>query len=108
MSVPQREEYIRAVLCLQSLPPKADQQKYPGVMNRYDDFVLTHETQAFHLHSTVGFLLDVKITILIPKKASSLSCASRLHLGIRKSSPGRVRIQRVATRKILIHHSFSV
>jgi hypothetical protein len=54
MTVPQREEYIRAVLCLQSLPPKADKTKYPGVMNRYDDFVLTHETQAMHLHSTVG------------------------------------------------------
>lgn len=54
MSIPQREEYIRAVLCLQSLPPKADQIKYPGVKNRYDDFVLTHETQAMHLHSTVS------------------------------------------------------
>jgi tyrosinase len=56
MTIPQREEYISAVLCLQSLPPKADKTKYPGVMNRYDDFVLTHETQAFHLHSTVSFL----------------------------------------------------
>ena len=54
MSVLQREEYIHAVLCLQSLPPKADQTKYPGVKNRYDDFVLTHETQALHLHSTVS------------------------------------------------------
>jgi tyrosinase len=53
MTIPQREEYIQAVLCLQTLPPKADKTKYPGVMNRYDDFVLTHETQAMHLHSTV-------------------------------------------------------
>jgi hypothetical protein len=55
LSIAQREEYIRAVLCLQSLPPKADKTKYPGVNNRYDDFVLTHETQAMHLHSTVRF-----------------------------------------------------
>lgn len=54
LSVVEREEYIRAVLCLQSKPPKADQKLYPGVMNRYDDFVLTHETQATHLHSTVS------------------------------------------------------
>lgn len=54
LTVPQREEYIRAVLCLQSKPPKADTKKYPGVLNRYDDFVLTHETQAMHLHSTVS------------------------------------------------------
>lgn len=54
LSVAQREEYIRAVLCLQSLPPKADKTKYPGVNNRYDDFVLTHEMQAMHLHSTVS------------------------------------------------------
>ena len=57
LTVPQREEYIRAVLCLQSKPPKADNKMYPGVMNRYDDFVLTHETQAMHLHSTVSAYL---------------------------------------------------
>jgi hypothetical protein len=54
LTVAEREEYIKAVLCLQSKPPKADQTKYPGVLSRYDDFVLTHETQAMHLHSTVS------------------------------------------------------
>lgn len=54
LTVAQREEYIQAVLCLQKKPPKADKTKYPGVMSRYDDFVLTHETQAMHLHSTVS------------------------------------------------------
>lgn len=57
LTIPQREEYIRAVLCLQSKPPRADKTKYPGLMNRYDDFVLTHETQAMHLHSTVSMFL---------------------------------------------------
>jgi hypothetical protein len=84
MTIPQREEYIRAVLCLQSLPPKADKTKYPGVMNRYDDFVLTHETQAFHLHSTVSFLQTLQglsVTLKSPT-AASIPSAPRVHLGV--------------------------
>lgn len=98
MTIPQREEYIQAVLCLQSLPPKADQKKYPGVKNRYDDFVLTHETQAFHLHSTVssphnGF----ENSWLISCAASSIPGSSAVHLGIRESTSGGVWIQGLAT-----------
>ena len=53
LSIDQRKEYIKAVLCLQSRPPKAPKDKYPGVLNRYDDFVVTHMTLAGQLHSTV-------------------------------------------------------
>lgn len=87
MTIPQREEYIRAVRCLQSLPPRADQKKYPGVMNRYDDFVLTHETQAFHLHSTVLIPHARKQRILITQAAPPFPRAPCVYLGLRKSSP---------------------
>ena len=67
LTIPQREEYIRAVLCLQSMPPKADQKKYPGLMTRYDDFVLTHETQAMHLHSTVRCFIYISYDSIADK-----------------------------------------
>ncbi|KAF2867040.1 hypothetical protein BDV95DRAFT_631483 [Massariosphaeria phaeospora] len=74
MTVAHREEYIAAVLCLQSKPPKADQAKYPGVMNRYDDFVLTHETQAMHLHSTPHLFPAHRLYIWAFEKALREEC----------------------------------
>lgn len=74
MTIPQREEYIQAVLCLQSKPPKADQKKYPGVRNRYDDFVLTHETQATHLHSTPHLFPAHRLYIWAYEKALREEC----------------------------------
>ncbi|KAH7381499.1 hypothetical protein DE146DRAFT_637229 [Phaeosphaeria sp. MPI-PUGE-AT-0046c] len=74
LTIPQREDYIRAVLCLQAKPPKADQKKYPGVMNRYDDFVLTHETQAMHLHSTPHLFPAHRVYIWAYEKALREEC----------------------------------
>ncbi|KAF2744627.1 Di-copper centre-containing protein [Sporormia fimetaria CBS 119925] len=74
LTVPQREEYIRAVLCLQSKPPKADTDKYPGVLSRYDDFVLTHETQASHLHSTPHLFPAHRLYIWAYEKALREEC----------------------------------
>lgn len=53
MAVPEREAYIKAVLCLQSKPSKSKAQA-PGALSRYDDFVSTHMTQATMLHDPVG------------------------------------------------------
>ncbi|CAI6333741.1 unnamed protein product [Periconia digitata] len=74
LSIAQREEYIRAVICLQSKPPKANQTQYPGVMNRYDDFVLTHETQAMHLHSTPHLFPAHRLYIWAYEKALREEC----------------------------------
>lgn len=49
----EREEYIDAVLCLQSLPSIATEGAAPGALSRFDDFVATHMTQAMMLHSPV-------------------------------------------------------
>lgn len=56
MPAKQRIEYTKAVVCLQSLPPKSPRNLYPGALNRYDDFVATHETMALELHSQVSWL----------------------------------------------------
>ncbi|KAL5380133.1 hypothetical protein DPSP01_007936 [Paraphaeosphaeria sporulosa] len=79
LTISQREEYIRAVLCLQSKPPKADKKKYPGVMNRYDDFVLTHETQAMHLHSTPHLFPAHRVYIWAYEKALREECGYTGH-----------------------------
>ncbi|KAK6851968.1 hypothetical protein PG995_012093 [Apiospora arundinis] len=50
LTVPQREEYIKAVLCLQKLPPRAPKDKFPGALSRFDDFVAFHMTEAMMLH----------------------------------------------------------
>jgi hypothetical protein len=42
LSVPEREEYIKAVLCLQSKPPKVPKATAPGAKSRFDDFVAFH------------------------------------------------------------------
>jgi hypothetical protein len=54
LSEAQKTDYINAVLCLQKKPPKSPRDQFPGALNRYDDFVATHESMAFELHSTVG------------------------------------------------------
>jgi hypothetical protein len=54
LSIPQRKEYIQAVLCLQSKAPISPRDKFPGAKNRYDDFVAAHQSLAIMLHSTVS------------------------------------------------------
>ncbi|KAI6626321.1 hypothetical protein MCOR08_007232 [Pyricularia oryzae] len=50
LSVPEREEYIAAVLCLMKRPSQAPKDEFPGALNRFDDFVAFHMTQAGPLH----------------------------------------------------------
>lgn len=50
MSVPDREEYVRAVTCLMNQPPRAPKDLYPGALSRFDDFVAYHMTHAAELH----------------------------------------------------------
>ncbi|KLU86054.1 hypothetical protein MAPG_05073 [Magnaporthiopsis poae ATCC 64411] len=50
LSVSERMEYIAAVKCLMKLPPKSPRDKFPGALNRFDDFVAFHMTQAGPLH----------------------------------------------------------
>ncbi len=47
-----REAYIKAVLCLQSKPPKAPADKFPGPKSRFDDFVAYHMSNAVMLHDS--------------------------------------------------------
>ncbi|KAH8653070.1 hypothetical protein BGZ60DRAFT_533264 [Tricladium varicosporioides] len=74
LSETQRKEYIKAVLCLQKLPPKSPRDKYPGALNRFDDFVATHESMAGELHSTPHLLPAHRLYIWAYEKALRDEC----------------------------------
>ncbi|ERS98456.1 tyrosinase [Sporothrix schenckii 1099-18] len=50
----ERKSYVDAMLCLMSKPPKLTQ--FPGVTNRYEDFVAVHVNQTLSIHGTGNFL----------------------------------------------------
>ncbi|KAK2766084.1 hypothetical protein FQN54_007599 [Arachnomyces sp. PD_36] len=56
LTKPERREYIDAVLCLMETPPITPAEEFPGVRNRFDDFVATHVNQTFSIHGTGNFL----------------------------------------------------
>src|SRR3569833_156141 len=49
-----RRAYIKAMLCLMDLEPHLTQ--FPGVTNRYEDFVAVHINQSDYIHGTGNFL----------------------------------------------------
>lgn len=53
LSKGERREYIDAVLCLMDSPPLTSTSEFPGVRNRFDDFVATHINQTLSIHGTV-------------------------------------------------------
>ena len=74
LSVDERKEYIRAVLCLQSKPPKAPKDKVPGSLSRFDDFVATHMTMAPALHSSTNLFAAHRYFIYTYEKALREEC----------------------------------
>lgn len=54
LSLAERKDYVTAMLCLMAKPPKLTQ--FPGVTNRYEDFVAVHVNQTLSIHGTGSFL----------------------------------------------------
>ncbi|KAJ5970516.1 uncharacterized protein N7479_000434 [Penicillium vulpinum] len=52
----ERIDYIDAVLCMQRQPQQLSREEYPGVQNRFDDFVATHINYTFNVHLSGLFL----------------------------------------------------
>ena len=50
MSKATRKDYIRAVKCLASNPPKSDPVTVSGARSRFDDFVAAHILEAYKIH----------------------------------------------------------
>ncbi|EAW24774.1 putative polyphenol monooxygenase [Aspergillus fischeri NRRL 181] len=52
----ERRDYIDALFCLRSLPSVLPNEEYPGVQDRFDDFVATHINYTSHIHNNGVFL----------------------------------------------------
>ncbi|KAL7917048.1 hypothetical protein ACQKWADRAFT_324968 [Trichoderma austrokoningii] len=52
----ERLDYIKAVKCLQNLPPHSPASVVPGARSRYDDFLAAHIQHTLSIHLTGNFL----------------------------------------------------
>lgn len=74
LSIPEREDYIKAVLCLQKKPAKVPSNIAPGAKSRFDDFVAFHMTQAMMLHDTTHLFASHRYFIWAYEKALREEC----------------------------------
>jgi hypothetical protein len=65
MAIPERKDYIRAVKCMFSSPPKT-KMFAQGVMNRYEDFVAMHINTTLGGQSSVIIYIDVSLNFVPP------------------------------------------
>lgn len=56
LSRDEKLDYVRAVKCLQSLPPRTPANVSSGARSRFDDFVVTHIQQTLTIHFSGYFL----------------------------------------------------
>ncbi|KAJ0109609.1 hypothetical protein J7T55_014171 [Diaporthe amygdali] len=74
LGLSEREDYINAVLCLQSLPSRHDSAKVPGAKSRFDDFVAVHIEMTFSVHGTASFLGWHRVYLWLYEKALRDEC----------------------------------
>ncbi|KAK2604628.1 hypothetical protein N8I77_007541 [Diaporthe amygdali] len=74
LGLSEREDYINAVLCLQSLPSRHDSAKVPGAKSRFDDFVAVHIAMTFSVHGTASFLGWHRVYLWLYEKALRDEC----------------------------------
>ncbi|KAK3381090.1 hypothetical protein B0H63DRAFT_501831 [Podospora didyma] len=74
LTVPEREEYTRAVTCLTKLPATASKIKFPGAVSRYDDFVAYHMTHAAQLHDNIHLFAAHKYYVWVFEQALRNEC----------------------------------
>ncbi|KAK0649242.1 hypothetical protein B0T16DRAFT_127812 [Cercophora newfieldiana] len=74
LSKQERKDYIAAVRCLQSEPPKTPAAKAPGTKNRFDDFVAVHINQTMEIHLSGTFLSWHRYYTWLYEKALQEEC----------------------------------
>ncbi|KAI1637324.1 Di-copper centre-containing protein [Biscogniauxia mediterranea] len=79
MSETERQEYVAAVTCLMKLPPKSDQERFPGALSRYDDFVAYHMTHAMQLHDNYHLFGAHKYYVWLFEEALRNECGYTGH-----------------------------
>ena len=54
-----QQKFIRAIKCMMRKPSQfGSYSEYPGAVNRYDDFTLTHILQTRNIHFNVGLCFE--------------------------------------------------
>jgi hypothetical protein len=53
LTLAERDDYVKSVLCLLAAPSKLSASVYPGAKSRYDDFVVVHMNMTPSVHGTV-------------------------------------------------------
>lgn len=56
LSKAERLDYVNAVKCLQSLPPRTPASVASGARSRFDDFIVTHIQQTLNIHFSGVFM----------------------------------------------------
>ncbi|PQE29394.1 hypothetical protein CJF32_00003136 [Rutstroemia sp. NJR-2017a WRK4] len=74
MSPRSRKEYIKAVKCLQSLPPRSSKQDVPGARSRFDDFSSQHIILTPYVHFSGLFFHFHRYLLYIYEKALREEC----------------------------------
>ncbi|KAI0014583.1 Di-copper centre-containing protein [Xylariomycetidae sp. FL0641] len=74
MSEEMRQEYVAATKCLMKLPPTVDQEKFPGALSRFDDFVAYHMTHAMQLHDNLRLFGAHRYYVWLYEKALREEC----------------------------------
>ncbi|PQE09907.1 hypothetical protein CJF31_00003792 [Rutstroemia sp. NJR-2017a BVV2] len=74
MSPRSRKEYIKAVKCLQSSPPRSSKQEVPGARSRFDDFSSQHIKLTPYVHFSGLFFHFHRYLLYIYEKALREEC----------------------------------
>lgn len=74
LSKQEKKDYIAAVKCLQSKPPKTPAAVAPGAKTRFDDFVAVHINQTLEIHYTGNFLSWHRYYTWLYEKALQEDC----------------------------------
>ena len=95
-----RRAYIKAMLCLMDRKPVLTQ--FPGVTNRYEDFVAVHINQTDFIHGTGIFLAWHRYYLWAFEEALRNECGYNGTQPVRNTSTSHILTRSTLIRKIVL------
>jgi tyrosinase len=68
------------------LPPQSDKERFPGALNRFDDFVAYHMTHAMELHSNYYLFGAHKYFLYLYEQALRQECGYTGYQPVRQTT----------------------